>query len=99
MGICCPDGERGFGGIETGIARFERGIYGVYVVCGAVAGCLGGGGMGPVRMGGGGAPLVLGSELADIGGVCGGEPNMVDAVGLVDAGEDGAEFPLAGPAG
>ena len=57
IGTCCPVAESGFTLVVVVAAcpRLDRGMYGVYVVCGgACAGCLGGGGSGPDRGGGGG---------------------------------------------
>lgn len=60
-GICCPDGDRGlvFEGFGDGLpaTRRARGMYGVYVVCGPAAGCLGGGSIGPGRGGGVGGEM------------------------------------------
>lgn len=73
--------------------RRERGIYGVYVVCGPAAGCRGGGRTGPRRGGGGGIPDETGlvAEVVDNGG--GGESgrNVVDAFGLIVDGEVGVD--------
>lgn len=63
IGICCPDGDRG---LTVGAARLDLGMYGVYVVCGCVDGCFGGGGRGPERVGGGSGlkPAVVEVDVA-----------------------------------
>ena len=72
--------------------RLERGMYGVYVVCGAVDGCRGGGSTGPDRGGGeSGAGSGVRVPLGRVG-VAGGERNVVEDDGLPVP--DGEELPF-----
>ena len=58
----------------------------MYVVCGIVDGCRGGGSMGPDRGGGGGGRKFNGLDVID--GVGGGDTSVVvDDEGLVDEGD------------
>jgi hypothetical protein len=89
MGINWPVGERGLGTGDTGGPRRERGMYGVYVICGVTAaGCRGGGGTGPERPGGGGkmAGIVLRDSVI---GVEGGEVMRLRDEGVGDGGREG----------
>ena len=95
IGICCPDGESGLVLAKLGespvaaavAARLFLGMYGVYVVCGIVEGCRGGGKTGPERGGGvGGGSAVSGLVVMD--GVCGGDTRfVVELAGLMEEGE------------
>lgn len=87
IGICCPEGDsglmvEGFGDGGGGTPRRARGMYGVYVVCGIVDGCRGGGRTGP-RRGGADKGAISGVRVA-LGsvGVGGGERNTVEDDGL-----------------
>lgn len=98
IGICCPVGDRGFRlvglGDAGGAARLERGMYGVYVVCGAEDGCRGGGSTGPNRGGGDNGECSGVRETFDRVGVVGGERKGAEDDGL--PAPDGEELPFAG---
>lgn len=103
IGTCWPDGDSGltvdgFGEGGGGTPRRARGMYGVYVVCGAAEGCRGGGRTGPDRGGGEVGAASSGDSVPfGIVGVLGGDRNVVDEDGLPDP--EGEAFPLGNLSG